>query len=116
MDNNLLVLLIILLFVGVVVLALFLFRGKSKASIEAGPLRMGFEGEGKPAELPPAPPPAPPVETPLDVEISNVKVGRHASIRDSAGGRIRADQVDAKGDFTVSRSKEGSSGDSAPKG
>ena len=113
MDNNTLLLLLVIVLAIVIVAGFFLFRGRSKASLEAGPVKLNFEGAGKSGgadstgAAAPAAAPAPPAEPPPpDFEVTNIKAGRDANIKNQAGGRTKVDQVEAKGTVEIERSQQ----------
>ena len=112
MDNNTLLLLLVIVLAIVIVAGFFLFRGRSKASLQAGPVKLNFEGAGKSGvdstgAAAPAAAPAPPAEPPPpDFEVTNIKAGWDANIKNQAGGRTKVDQVEAKGTVDIERSQQ----------
>ena len=109
MDNNLLFVIIVAILALVVLVAFFRFRGKSKATIQAGPFGMSYEGSN-PSEKPAAP--AAPVEPPIEFEVTNIKAGKNADVSNQDGGRTRIDNVEAEtGSVKITRTD----GDPSPK-
>ncbi|MFN8466308.1 MAG: hypothetical protein U0X20_12195 [Caldilineaceae bacterium] len=113
MDNNTLLLLLVIVLAIVIVAGFFLFRGRSKASLQAGPVSMNFEGastaggaDSTVATAPTAPAPTPAEPPPPDFEVTNIKAGQDANIKNQAGGRTKVDQVEAKGTVDIERSQQ----------
>lgn len=116
MDNNTLFLLLVIVLAIVIVAGFFLFRGRSKASIQAGPVKMNFEGASQTAGTESAKTTAPTRPAAADVQVTNAKSSSGgAYVTDDAGGSIRVDQVEVKDDIIVSRSDKTGDKDTSPK-